>query len=90
MACITLFDYKIRESKFLNFLSCCQHLNALRNIKMDFVDLIKLIHDNVKKTSKWNEENIKKVLVKCNHLHELNELLLFCKYEDRSFVEGRF
>ena len=54
---------------------------------MDFVDLIKLIHDNVKKTSKWNEENIKKVLVKCNHLHELNELLLFCEYEERSFVD---
>ena len=52
---------------------------------MDFVDLVKLIHDNVMKTSKWNEESVKKVLVKCNDLHELNELLLFCKYNDSSF-----
>ena len=54
---------------------------------MDFVNLIKLIHDNVMKTCKWNEENIKKVLVKCNHLHELNELLLFCNYENISSNE---
>ena len=55
--------------------------------KMDFVDLIKLIHDNVIKTCKWNEENIKKVLVKCKHLHELNELLIFCNYEKLSSDE---
>ena len=55
--------------------------------KMDFVDLIKLIHDNVMKTCKWNDENIKKVLVKCNHLHELNELLIFCNYEKLSSDE---
>ena len=49
---------------------------------MEFEDLIKLIRGNVIKSSKWSEENILKVLVKCKHLHELNELLFFCQYED--------
>ena len=52
---------------------------------MDFVGLIKLIHSNVIKSSKWLEEDVSKVLVKCKHLHEINELILFCKYEDCNF-----
>ena len=51
---------------------------------MEFAGLIKLIHGNVIKSSKWSEDSISKVLVKCKHLHELNELLFFCEYEDYS------
>ena len=58
--------------------------------KMDFVDLIKLIHNSVVKSSKWSEEDISKVLVKCKKVHELNELLLFCTYEKYNFnTRGR-
>ena len=49
---------------------------------MNFLDLIKLIHQTTKKSTKWPDEDISKVFVKCHHLHELNELLLFCKYHD--------
>ena len=49
---------------------------------MNFLDLIKLIHQTTKKSTKWPDEDISKVFVKCHHLHELNELLLFCKYQD--------
>ena len=49
---------------------------------MNFLDLIKLIHQTTKKSTKWPNEDISKVFVKCHHLHELNELLLFCKYQD--------
>ena len=49
---------------------------------MNFLDLIKLIHQTTKKSTKWPDEDIFKVFVKCHHLHELNELLLFCKYQD--------
>ena len=50
--------------------------------KMNFLDLIKLIHQTTKKSTKWPDEDISKVFVKCHHLHELNELLLFCKYQE--------
>ena len=49
---------------------------------MNFLDLMKLIHQTTKKSTKWPDEDISKVFVKCHHLHELNELLLFCKYQD--------
>ena len=49
---------------------------------MNFLDLIKLIHQTTKKSTKWPDEDISKVFVKCHHLHELNELLLFCKYQE--------
>ena len=49
---------------------------------MNFLDLIKLIHKTTTKSIKWPNEDISKVFVKCHHLHELNELLLFCKYQD--------
>ena len=49
---------------------------------MNFLDLMKLIHQTTTKSTKWPDEDISKVFVKCHHLHELNELLLFCKYQD--------
>ena len=49
---------------------------------MNFLDLMKLIHQTTKKSTKWPDEDISRVFVKCHHLHELNELLLFCKYQD--------
>ena len=48
---------------------------------MDFVKLIKLIQKKVSKCSKWSEEEIPRVLIKCKNIYELNELLKVCKYE---------
>ena len=48
---------------------------------MNFVNLIKLIYKRVSNSSKWPEEDIPRVLAKCQNINELNEVLLFCKYE---------